>query len=189
MAAIGAAPMNKYWYTFWVWDLVPKDVDYILVYDSKLLPARPLPELPELKFAAAPDRADRIRQGTCHSDVIKRTGRYFQMHLFMAHRDTQPIFEALKLLHDSPKYNVGVGPQKDPRGADGRGHMTPLNEMIQENFDVYELPKTWNWIITYEKEFYTTEPYMINFHGEGTWAYWMYILHLFETMETGGIHP
>jgi hypothetical protein len=61
--------------------------------------------------------------------------------------------------------------------------MTPFNEEIQSNHNVYPLPKAWNWSITYEREFFTQDPYLISFNGCMTWAYIMYILGLLNRMD------
>jgi hypothetical protein len=179
--------VNRYWYSAWIWDVVPKDVEYVLCMDSKVLPVRKLPELPELKFAASMDRHDRVNQGIAHSSVVQRTGKYFQMHVFLAHRDTQPVFEQLKALHDDPKFNTYDGKPSD-LGFDSRGNFTPMNELIQSNFPVHELPRTWNWLIAYEKQYYFDAPYMINFNSNeaGTWAYLKYVRSLLEQIETLG---
>ncbi|HSN70898.1 MAG TPA: hypothetical protein VLT59_05285, partial [Steroidobacteraceae bacterium] len=55
-----AVETNPYWYPIWVWDYIPEDVEYVLCMDSKVLAVRPLPELPEVEFAAVMDRQDRI---------------------------------------------------------------------------------------------------------------------------------
>lgn len=179
--------VNKYWYAAWLWDVVPKTAEYILCMDSKVLPMRALPELPELKFAAAMDRHDRVNQGMTRSAVIRETGKYFQMHVFVAHRDTQPVFEQLKQLAGDEKYNMLSG-KPNALGFDGRGNFTPMNTLIQASFPVYELPREWNWIITYEKQYYFTHPYMINFHANefGTWAYLKYTRQLAEHIEALG---
>lgn len=176
--------VNKYWYSSWVWDLVPGDVEYVLCMDSKVLPVRRLPALPELKFAAIVDRHDRVYQGMNSSEVVKQTGKYFQMHVFVAHRDTRPAFEQLKELCGLPKYNIRNG-DANPLGFDGRGNFTAMNELIQSSFPVHELSRDWNWNITYEKQYYYDWPYMINFNANdyGTWAYLMYIRSLIERIE------
>jgi len=175
--------VNKYWYFLWVWDMVPDDVEYIMVLDSKVLPIRTLPPLPELKFAAVMDRHDRVNQGMYHSEVIKQTQKYFQMHMFVAHRDTRVAFDKVKLLEGTPKFEKQGG-----LGFDGRACYTPLNEEIQSRFEVHELPREWNWNITYEKQYYYDYPYMINFNANehGTWAYHRYVKHLTERIEAFG---
>jgi len=178
--------VNKHWYCAWIWDVVPDDVEYVLCMDSKILPVRKLPELPELKFAAIMDRHDRVAQGM-HSATLRQTGKYFQMQLFVAHRDTRPIFEQLKKLCALPKYNL-PGADQNATGFDGRGIFTPMNELIQSNFEVHELSRDWNWGITFEKQFYYEWPYMINFNANdfGTWAYFRYVNHLIEQLELAG---
>jgi len=185
-ADIGVS-VNKYWYCAWVWDVVPEDAEYILCIDSKVLPVRSLPELPDLKFAAITDRHDRVDQGMANSKLIRQTGKYFQMHVFFAHRDTRPAFEELKTLVGAPKYNTRGGEPND-LGFDGRGQFTPMNELIQSSFPVHELSRDWNWIITYEKQYYFAHPYMINFTANefGTWAYLKYIRSLIERIEALG---
>ena len=178
---------NKYWYSAWVWDFVPANYDYVFFMDSKVLPIRRLPELPELKFAAALDRHDRIKHGMRYSELINQTGKYYQMHVFFAHRDTQPAFEELKKLNSVAKYNTrGNSPAE--LGFDGRGNFTPMNEVIQAAVPVHELSHAWNWIITYEKQFYYTDPYMINFVANeyGTWAYFKFVRDLMERLEAAG---
>lgn len=179
--------VNKYWYSAWVWDVVPANVEYVMCIDSKVLPVRKLPELPDLKFAAIMDRHDRVSQGMARSEVMRNSGKYFQMHVFVAHRDTRPIFEQLKQLATAAKYNEMDG-KANELGFDGRGNFTPMNELIQANFHVHELSREWNWIITYEKQYYFEYPYMINFHANefGTWAYVKYVRQLVEHVEALG---
>lgn len=172
--------INKYWYPLWVWDYVPEDVDYVLCMDSKVLAVSPLPELPELEFAASMDRHDRVLHGMHYSDFLRETEHVYQPQVFIAHRSTRPAFEELKLLVDLPEYNT-----PDVRGQDGRAYFVPFNETIQQHCtNIYDLPKEWNWNIGYEKEFYTESPYLINFVAHGTWAYFRYIYMLLERIDT-----
>jgi hypothetical protein len=185
-AGIGV-DVNHYWYSAWVWDVVPADTEYVLFMDAKVLPVRTLPELPELKFAAIMDRHDRVDQGQRASAVVRNSRKYFQMHVFVAHRDTREAFEDLKLLCADPKYNTRNGRPND-LGLDGRANFTPMNEIIQSRFPVHELTRDWNWIITYEKQYYFEWPYMINFNANafGTWAYLKYVRQLIEYIESLG---
>jgi hypothetical protein len=167
--------LNRYWYPVWVWDFVPRCVDYVLCMDSKVLCANPLPplDLTNIEFAAVPDRMERIQEARQKSKVINKFGMYYQMFVFIAHRSTRKTFETLQKRH-----------AKEPRlGPDGRGHMTPFNEEIQSNHVICPLPKTWNWSITYEREFFTQDPYLISFNGCMTWAYIMYILGLLNRLD------
>ena len=177
-----AKPINKYWCPVWVWDCVPSDVDYVLCMDERILPVRKLPPLPELKFAAIMDRHDRVNQGKAASKVIRMSGKYFQMHVFVAHRDTRPIFEHVQDIHDEPGYI------DREFGRDGRAFFTPLNNLIQNAFEVHELDRDWNWLMTYEKQFYFDWPYMINFNANdySTWAYLRYTKTLIERIEALG---
>jgi len=179
--------INRYWYPVWIWDIAPDDAEYILCFDSKILPMRKLPELPDLKFAAAMDRHDRVNQTKGRSPTVAASGKCFQMQLFIAHRDTRPVFEELKRLGRTEKYNTRDG-VPDETGYDQRIYFTPLNDLIQSNFDVYELTRAWNWIITYEKQYYFASPYMINFNGNeyGAWSYLKYIRSLAERIEALG---
>jgi hypothetical protein len=178
---------NKYWYVAWLWDVVPCDVEYVLYMDERILPVRKLPELPELKFAAAMDRHDRVNQGLRRSEIMRKTGKYFQLNLFVAHRDTQPLFERLKTLSTLDRYNFRDGKPSD-LGFDGRGNFTPMNEVIQEAVPVHELSRDWNWLITYEKQYYFENPYMINFLSNeyGTWSYYRFVRQLIEQVEANG---
>lgn len=178
MNRAGITCRSMFWYPFYIWDIVPEDIEYVLYMNSYMLAAHPLPELPPLKFAAARDRHDRENQGKTHSEIVKQTGKYYQGDFWIGHRDIRPYFDEMKPLGEYDKYN-----EPDHRGFDQRGYMTPLNEAIQANFPVYELSKEWNWIIAWEKRFYTNNPYMINFNGWGTWAYWKYIYYLLDQVE------
>ena len=133
------------------------------------------------------DRHDRVKQGCEASKIVRSTGKYFQMHLFVAHRDTQPIFEQLQTLCDNPRYNHQFG-RPDTLGFDGRANFTPMNELIQSNFPVFELSRDWNWLIAYEKQYYYDTPYMINFNANTiwTWAYLKYVRTLIERIEALG---
>jgi hypothetical protein len=184
MNAAGIETQNGYWYPFWLWDVVPESAEYVLFIDSVLLPIRPLPEIPECKFAAAPDRWDRIEQAKEHSAIVRMSGKYHQMQLFVVHRDTRPAFEEGKKLDGAEKHMANDG-----LGDDGRCYQIALYDLIRAHFPVHELTKEWNWIATYEKEFYTNEPIMLHTGGQGTWAYFCYIHYLCERMEAAGINP
>lgn len=179
--------VNPYWRPAWVWDFAPSSAEYVLYFDAKVLPVRKLAELPELKFAASMDRHDRVNQGKACSPTAAKSGKYFQMHVFVAHRDTQPIFEQLKAFAVSKDHGIDGSTQR-AIGNDARGIFTPMNELIQREFAVHELSREWNWIISYEKQYFFDWPYMINFvlFDASTWAYLRYIRQLFERIEALG---
>jgi hypothetical protein len=185
MDAAGATPSSKFWYPMWVWDLVPDSAEYILVMDSKILPIKPLPPIPEVVFAAVSDRRDRVNQGVPQFEVLRRTRRLFQPMVFIAHRSTREAFEATK------KYNYVERWYKDNGGTgrDGRYYMVPFNAEIQSRYSVTWLPKTWNWIMMYDKEDYIPDAHLINMHCEGTWYHWRYVLRLIDKLEALGGTP
>lgn len=123
----------------WLWDIVPEDTERILFVDSDIVPLRPLPELPDAAFVAAPDAQKTVDNRALTFPFFERTGSYFNRGFWVARRDTQPTFELLKAF----AVRDGV------RDAVGYDFMqTVFNLLIQASHQVAWLPHACNTIMT-----------------------------------------
>lgn len=119
----------------WLWDIVPETTQRILFMDWDIIPLRQLPEIPDVPFAAAPDDQMFIDRRVVDYPAIKATGTYFNAGFFIARRDTQSVFDQVKLF------------AVDRTRADhtnGDFEQTYLNLLIQAAVGITWLPYTCN---------------------------------------------
>jgi len=159
------------WSKAWLWDVVPKTTQRILFIDFDVIPLRPLPEIPDAPFVAAPDAqwfVDKMRMMYPALDKAKHT---FNSGFFVARRDTQPCFDQLKT------FTVRVG-QTEPYIL--AGDQTPLNILIASSFDIHWLPATFNCLAhTNYKE--VSEAYLLHLPGMPNPARWS-TMHLLRAI-------
>ena len=67
-----------------VWQIVPKDTEKIIYFDNDMIPLRPLPELPDVDFAAVSDRSKLVEGVSREYPIIKKAGQYFNAGFFVA---------------------------------------------------------------------------------------------------------
>jgi hypothetical protein len=121
----------------WLWDLVPIDTQRILYMDYDVVPLRSLPEIPDAPFVAAPDAQEYVDRRAVEYPLIAMTGRYFNAGLFVARRDTRPLFEQLKAF---------AVERTVPDMSRGEFDQTPLNLLTQSTISITWLPHTCNTI-------------------------------------------
>lgn len=119
----------------WLWDVLPDDVQNVLVFDYDVVPLRPIPELPDVPFAAAPDSQRYVEERSVEFPTIATSGLYFNAGLFMAHRSTRLIFDQLKafiLDRDIEHPTMYAFDQ------------TAFNLLVQSNIEMTWLPRDYN---------------------------------------------
>lgn len=82
---------------YYIWQLVPDDVDRVIFVNNDIIPMAPLPfnELPDCDFAAVADQPSVYEAVSARIPVIKRAGTYFNTNVFMATRKTAPLFKRI----------------------------------------------------------------------------------------------
>jgi hypothetical protein len=116
----------------WLWDVVPSDTQRILFMDFDIVPLRPMPEIPDVPFAAVPDAQWCVDEMRSKYPFFAKTRYVFNAGFFVARRDTRDCFNTLKSFTVSTAY---IGPYGFTL------EQTPMNHLIQSNFDVHWLPR------------------------------------------------
>ena len=115
----------------WLWEFVPDDVMTILYYSWEVIPARPLEDGYFGKFASVTDVPG----------------------LFVAHRDTKPVFDKLRKLYLQSQRTEDI---------ENWIPATMYKELTAEAR--VELPQTWNYAVRSARQL-VTSPKMLNFAG------------------------
>lgn len=116
----------------WLWDLVPPGTQRILYFDFDVIPLRPMPDFPDTAFIACPDAQWYDSQMRAMYPAFA-SGHYFNAGFFVAGIETRPCFDQLKSFAVARGYDGPYGNTYE---------QTPLNHLIQTQFDVHWLPHT-----------------------------------------------
>jgi lipopolysaccharide biosynthesis glycosyltransferase len=143
------------------WNFVPSDVERIIYFDIDMLPLRPLPELPNIDFAAAPERQETYKECGDAWPVIKRAGLYFNTGMIIATRKTEPIFQ--RMLYKQTHSTGG----ESPWFADQSFFNVEVFAAVEAGEITFqELPRSWNSLILLDTvNPPPDEPYMIHYAG------------------------
>lgn len=122
-----------------LWDLVPEEVETILYYDRDIVPVRPLGEIPEAVFAAAPDHPRGLADCKDHWPLFRKTNFMFNSGVILASRQSKPVFEMVKALQSYKRDHHKCYDQ------------SLFNLVAQHMLEVTKLPLAWNYGVTIEK--------------------------------------
>lgn len=153
----------------WLWDLVPDTVERIMFIDFDLIPLRALPPLPDAPFLAVPDTPGYVDHMRGMYPHFAKTRHVFNSGFFVAHRDTRACFERLKSFAITIGYDLPYGLTYE---------QTPMNHLIQADFDVHWLPKKFH-CLAHTHYFEVSEGYMLHLTGVGNCGRWT-VMELFR---------
>jgi len=138
----------------WLWDLVPKNVDRVLFLDADVLPVKPIDSIMDVPFAAVMDIGKKWRMHGIR--ILVRSDIYVNTGVFIATRETQEVFDKLKLFAAST--------------ADAWSNIyeqTILNILLQEKIGITVLPDAWNWQMYYNQRKGIEHAKFLHFFGAG----------------------
>lgn len=144
---------------YYGWQFVSPETEKLIYLDADILPLRPLPPLPDVDFAAAPDHEGTCDKARNNFPILKRVHDYFNSGFFIAGRKTEPLFQSVL---DRQSHAGGMA---EPWYKD----QTLLNIEIQlavKNGDLtFEmLPKSWNYLAISDSVV-VQDPYMLHLTG------------------------
>jgi len=166
MGGWGAAPSEC---KLWLWEAVPKDVDWIMCLDYDLVPFRALPpiEPEDAAFMAVPMPVPAFEVLARQHITIARNGYAFNSGFWLAHRSTQPTFDVMKLLARRQQHR--------------EAEETWMNCLIPPLHKVKLLPAGYNWHVVSTSWDIDAEDIYIMHHTSGfadeqdKWR-WMYLM-------------
>ena len=146
---------------YFAWRLVPPDVERIVYLDYDMFPARKLPALPDVDFAAAPAVDGVFEEVAKCWPVIQRAGVYFDAGFIIATRKTERIFNRMML-----RQMHAVG-----REMPWRGDQTMLNVEVQSAVEEGDitfklLSKRWNNLVLLDPDL-VDDPIMLHLSEGG----------------------
>lgn len=142
-----------------MWKILPSTVDRVIYFDTDIVPMRPLPELPEEDFAAAPEAQWIYDQVSQHWPILAEAGHFFNSGVFVAKRSTEELFDTIL----------------DKQTSAGNGDLPWLRDQTMLNVEVQtavkrgkltykRLSSEWNQLTQNATEF-VENPCMLHFAG------------------------
>lgn len=160
------------WAKSCMWDQLPEDVDRVIWFDADVIPIAPITDLlphPDVVFAAVKDLYHGGRQHaewTC-PEVIELPA-YYNMGVFVANRETRPMFEAVR--ERMYQYDWVHGDQ------------TPTNLELFARFregQILELPRSANWMMGFS-DLAPPDMRMLHLAGQKSGPLRFALLHAFR---------
>ena len=107
--AVALPLFDPHFARYFAWRLVPASVEKIIYFDTDILPLWPLPELPDVDFAAVPENSKHADFMRAKTPMLKSVDAYFNSGFFIASRKTEAVFDRMVARQTSAKY--GPKPQ------------------------------------------------------------------------------
>lgn len=152
---------SSYYAKYHAWKQVPSDIERIIYLDTDMLPLRPLPELPDVDFAAAPERKEIYDECSAAWPIIQRTGTYFNAGMLIATRKAEHIFQRMIL-----RQTHSIGGEAPWFGEQSFMNIEVFSAVEAGEITFQQLPRSWNQLIlidTYEPP--PPEAHMLHFAG------------------------
>lgn len=176
MSAPPGAPtgIHPAFYKAWIWDMVPPDVNKVMFIDYDIVPVRPLGELPDCLFGACVGPGHGPATG--YFPFFKPPRTYLNTGLFLADRQTQPIFNRLKAFSTAYAKHTLMGINEQ----------VPLNMLIQAELTPLVLPDDWNYQITMTWGEQVDKPKMIHLSDMKS-ERWVLMSQMLDALEYGTV--
>lgn len=138
----------------WLWDLVPSSVNRILFMDADVLAIKPIDSIVDAPFAGVQDIGKKWRVNGIR--LLVRSDIYVNTGVFIATRETQEVFNRLKLFAASKV-----------EAWSNIYEQTLLNILLQEKIGITLLPEKWNWQMYYNQKPGMENSLFLHFFGAG----------------------